>query len=161
MNYSYREWLFWEPYVVAVLSAFVLYFNWFRFDEGSQAIAVSLLNIAEYADANMYILKFFTNDILEIAKLLSIGVYTVTAVEILFIIVKALKIEKIAKVICFIGGALNFIISVSILMRYFLLIEFDGFIGMGIYIRLTFFTVFTFMMSCWQLMLSIPKPKWA
>lgn len=159
-KYTYREWLFWEPYVVAVLSTLVLYLSWFHFDEGADAISVSLLNIIENMGANFYILKFFSNDIEIIGYVLMTAVAIITVTEIIYVILKIAKKEKIAKKVCFAGGLFNLILSMSILVRYFYLIEFDGFIGMGIYIRLTFMPIFTFMMSCWQLLIALPKPKW-
>lgn len=160
-RYTYRQWYFWEPYLVAIISTIVLYFSWFRFDEGFSAISVSLTNINQYMNDNLYILKFFTNNIEIIGYMLMAAVYIITFIEIIYIILKIFKVGKAAKVVGFTAGALNMILSMSILIRYFILIEFEGFIGMGIYIRLTFFPIFTFVMSCWQLLLSLPKPKWA
>lgn len=160
-KYTYRQWYFWEPYFVAIISTIVLYFSWFRFDEGFSAISVSLININQYMNDNLYILKFFTNDIKIIGYILAAAVYIITVIEIVYIVLKILKKENAAKIIGLAVGVCNLILSMSILIRYFMLIEFEGFIGMGIYIRLTFFPIFTFVMSCWQLLLSLPKPKWA
>ncbi len=160
-KYTYRQWYFWEPYFVAVVSIAVLYFSWFHFDEGKDAISVALTNINQYMSENIYIIKFFTKNIKTIGYILMSSVYTITVFQIVYIVLRVLKKDKIAKVLGFILGMANMILSMSILIRYFVLIEFEGFIGMGIYIRLTFFPIFTFMMSCWQILISLPKPKWA
>lgn len=158
-KYTYRQWYFWEPYFVAFVSAIILFFDWFKFDEGSSAISVSLININQFVNENLYIMKFFTNSIETIGCILAVVVYIITFIEVVFIILKILKKEKTAKIVGFVAGVCTCTLSLSILIRYFVLIEFDGFIGMGVYIRLSFFTIFTFVMSCWQMLLCLPKPK--